>query len=49
MIQSVSSEARLAQMEMYTTNDNEGINSAAASLRQKSASVQICGDDKGFH
>ena len=28
MIQSVRSEARLAQMEMYTTNDNEGINSA---------------------
>jgi hypothetical protein len=28
MIQSVRSEAGLAQMEMYTTNDNEGINSA---------------------
>lgn len=28
MIQSLRSEAGLAQMEMYTTNDNEGINSA---------------------
>ena len=28
MLQSVRSEAGLAQIEMYTTNDNEGINSS---------------------
>ena len=39
MFQSVRSEAGLAQMEMYTTNDNEGINSALQRVCDKNQPV----------
>ena len=39
MFQSVRSEAGLAQMVMYTTNDNEGINSALQRVCGKNQAV----------